>query len=80
MSKRSANLISLVAGDAGDRRLALRITAGEAVDHLLAEALFVIEHIMRDVELRRDAAGIVNVLAGAAGALAVLRIAVIVEL
>jgi hypothetical protein len=35
---------------------------------------------MRDIELLRDAAGIVDILAGAAGALAMRRLAVIVEL
>ena len=70
----------LVAGDAGDRRLAADIGARERLDHLLAKALLVVEHVMGNAEARRDVAGVVDVLAGAAGALAVRRLAMIVEL
>ena len=38
----------LVAADAGDRRFAARIGVGEILDHVLAEAAFVIQHIMRE--------------------------------
>ena len=70
----------LVAGDARHRRLARDIGAGERLDHLLAELRLVIEHVMGDCEPGGDVAGVVNVLAGAAGALAVGRRAVVVEL
>ncbi len=70
----------LVAGDAGDRRLAARIALGERLDHRLAEARLVVEHVMRDAELGGDLAGVVDVLAGAAGAGAVRGGAVVVEL
>ena len=40
----------LVAGDAGDRRLARDIGARERLDHLLAEAALVIEHVMGHAE------------------------------
>ena len=75
-----AELDRAVALDAGDRRLAGDVALGEAGDHLLAEAALVVEHVMRDADRLRDAAGIVDVLAGAAGALAVRRGAVVVEL
>ena len=50
------------------------------VDHRFAEARFVVEHVMRNAERVGDAARVVDVLAGAAGALAMRRRAVIVEL
>src|SRR5579875_3304950 len=40
-----------IAGDAGNRRLAFGIAAGETVDHLFPEALFIIEHVVRNAEL-----------------------------
>ena len=70
----------LVAGDAGHRRLARGIAVGEAVDHRVPEALLVVEGIVRNAERLGDAAGIVDVLAGAAGALPVGRLAMVVEL
>ena len=70
----------LVAGDAGDRRLAGDIGARERLDHLLAEARFVVEHVMRQPEPRRDVARVVDVLTGAARALAMRRGAMVVEL
>ena len=79
-SNRSTNFIVLVAGDAGDRRLARDIGAGEGLDHLLAELRLVIEHVMGDAEPGGDVARVVDVLAGAAGALAVGRRAVVIEL
>ena len=70
----------LVAGDAGNRRLACDIGARERLDHLLAEALLVVEHVVRNAEPGGDVARVVDVLAGAAGALAMGRRAVVVEL
>ena len=70
----------LVAGDARDGRLAGDIGLGERLDHLLAKAVLVIEHIMGNAETRGDVPRIVDVLPGAAGALAVSRFAVVVEL
>ena len=70
----------LIAGDAGNRRFARDIGAREGLDHLLAEPRLVIEHVMGNAEPRGDVARVVDVLAGAAGALAVRRRAVIVEL
>ena len=69
-----------VAGDAGNRRLALDIALGEAVDDLFAEPLLVIEHVMRNIQPGRDLARVMNILTGAAGALAMLGGAVIVKL
>ncbi len=73
-------LHALVAGRAGHRRAAVRIFVDEAVDHALAEAAFVIEHVMRDAEPVGDLLRVVNVLPGAAGAAAPHRLAMIVEL
>ena len=73
-------LDGLVAGNAGDRRLAGDVAFGERVDHRLAEALFVVEHEMGDAEGFRNAPGVVDVLAGAAGAGAMDRGAVVVKL
>ena len=60
----------LVAADARHRRVARSIAVDEIVDHRLAEAAFEIEHIMRNAELGRDPPRIMDVLSGAAGALA----------
>ncbi len=69
-----------VAVDAGHRRLARDVALGEAVDHRLLEAALVVEHVMRNADPVGDRARVVDVLAGAAGALAVGRRAVVVEL
>ena len=73
-------LHALVAACARHRRPPMRIFVDEAVDHALAEAAFVIEHIMGDPEPVGDHLGVVDVLAGAAGARAPHRLAMIVEL
>ena len=69
-----------VAVDAGHRRLAGDVALGEAVDHRFLEAALVVEHVMRNADALGDRAGVVDVLAGAAGALAVGRGAMVVEL
>ena len=58
-----------IAGDAGNRRLAGRVALREGIDYPCAEALFVIQHVMGNVEPRRDEARVMNVLAGAAAPL-----------
>ena len=70
----------LVAADAGDRRPPARIFVGEPLDHPLAEAAFIVEDIMGDAEPVGDGACVADVLAGAAGAGAPDRLAMIVEL
>ena len=69
-----------VAFDTRHRRLARDIARGEIVDHRFAEAILVVEHVMRDADPLGDVARIMNVLPGAAGALAVSGRAMIVEL
>ena len=69
-----------VAFDARHRRLAVDVALGEAVDHRFLEAAFVVEHVMRNADALGDAARIIDVLPGAAGALAVGGGAVVVEL
>ena len=75
-----AELDRAVALDAGDRRLAGEVALGEPVDHRIAESVLVVEDVVRDAEAFGDTPGVVDVLAGAAGALAVRRRAVIVKL
>ena len=69
-----------IAFDAGHRRLAGDVAFGEAVDHRFLEAALVVQHVMRNADALGDAARIIDVLPGAAGALAVGGGAVIVEL
>ena len=69
-----------VAVDAGHRRLAGDVAFGEAVDHRFLEAALVVEHVMRNADALGDAARVVDVLARAAGALAVGGGAMVVEL
>ncbi len=58
----------------------LGVARGEFVDHLLAKLALVVENEMRNAELRRDASGVVDVATGAAGALAMGGLAVVIEL
>ena len=69
-----------VAVDAGHRRLAQDVALGEAVDHRLLESAFVVEDVMRNADPVGDVAGVVDVLPGAAGALAVRRRPMVVKL
>ena len=80
MSSRSRNLTDWLHSTQGTGVSPERIAVGEAVDHRLAEAVLVVEHVMRNADALGDAARIVDVLAGAAGALAVGRRAVVVKL
>jgi hypothetical protein len=75
-----AKLDRAVALDAGYRRLAGSVAVGEIVDHRLAKAVLVIQHVVRDADPLSDIAGIVNVLPGAAGTLAMGSRSVIVKL
>ena len=75
-----AELDGAVALDAGHRSLARQVALGEAVDHRLPETGLVIEDVVRDAERVGHPARVVNVLAGAAGSLAMGRGAVVVEL
>ena len=70
----------LIALDARHRRLAGHVTRGEAVDHRFLEAAFVVEHVMRNADPFGNGAGIMDIAAGAAGAFAVGRGAMVVEL
>ena len=69
-----------VAFDARHRRLAVDIAFGETVDYRFLEAALVIEHVMRNADALGDAAGVIDVLPGAAGALAMAGGAVVVKL
>ena len=73
-------LHALVARRAGHRRPAGGIFVDEAVDHAVAEAAFIIEHVMGDAEPVGDHLRVIDVLARAAGARSAHRFAMIVEL
>src|SRR3546814_1735113 len=62
------------------RRFAAGIALGKTVDHRRAEALLVVEHVMGNVDLLGDTAGVVDVASGAAGAAAMHGRTVVVEL
>ena len=75
-----AELDRLVAFHARHRRFARHVAVGEAVDHRLLEAALVVEHVMGNADPFGDRARVVDVLAGATGALAVGGGAMVVEL
>ncbi len=75
-----AELDRHVAIDARHRRFARAVTLGETVDHHLLEAALVVEHVMRNADALGHRTGIVDVLPGAASALAMGRRAMIIEL
>src|SRR6185503_1033959 len=75
-----AKLDRAVALDAGHRRFAERVAVGKIVDHGFTEAAFVVEHVMRNADPFGDVAGVVDVAAGAAGALAMGGRAMVVKL
>ena len=62
-AKQIGELDALVAAHARDRRPSARIIIGELLDHLLAEAAFIIEDVMGEAEPIGDGARIVNVAA-----------------
>src|SRR5258707_6948931 len=75
-----AKLDRLVALDAGHGRLACHIAFDATVDDRFPEAALVIQHVMGNADPLRDRARVIDVLPGAAGALAVSRGTVVVEL
>ena len=75
-----AELDRLVAIDARHRRLARDIARGKAVDDRLLEPALVIEDVVGNADPLGDCARVMDVLPGAAGALAVGRRAMVVEL
>jgi len=75
-----AKLDGTVALDARDGRFAGGVAFGEHVDHRLAEAVLIVQHIMRDADPLGDVTRVVNVLTRAAGALAMGGRAMVVKL
>ena len=75
-----AELHRLIAADAGNGGFAAQIGVREVFDHLLTEPALVVEHIVRDAHRLGRGACVVDILAGAAGALLLDRRAVIIEL
>ena len=70
----------LVAAYARHRGFAAQVTIGEFLDHRVTETAFVIEHIVGDADLFGSHAGVVDILASAAGTGLFQRRAVIVKL
>ena len=70
----------LVAGHARDRRLAGHVAVGKARHYLFSEAALVIEDVVWDADEVGDAACILDVLTGAAGAFAGNGFPVVVKL
>ena len=75
-----AELDRLIAVHARHRRFAGHVALGETVDHRFLEAALVVEDVMRNADPFGHRAGVMDVAAGAAGALAMGRGAVIVKL
>ena len=73
-------LDALIAAHAGDRGAAGGVARREILDHRLTKPRLEIEHVVGDAKTLGDAARIVDVLAGAAGALPAERRAVVVQL
>src|SRR6185503_18674236 len=61
-----AKLDLLIAGDARHRRLACEIAVGERAHHVLRKPRLIVEYVVGNAQGLRHAAGILNVLAGAA--------------
>ncbi len=78
--KQVAKLDRAVALDTRHRGLARDIARREAVDHHLLEAILIVEHVVGNADPLGHEPSVVNILPGAAGALAVGRGAMIVEL
>ena len=70
----------LIAAHTGDRGLAAHVAVGKILHHLVVEAAFVIENIMRDAKAAGDSTRIMNVCPGAASTLGLNRDAVVIEL
>ena len=75
-----AELHGLVAGHAGDGRAPRQVGVGEGLDHALAKARLVVQHVVREAARLGHAARVVNVLARAARAAPLHGRAVVVEL
>ena len=69
-----------IAGDAGYRRFAGQIAVGEIGDDGVPKTAFEIEHVMGNAEPRRRTAGVMDIIAGTAGAASTGSLAGIVEL
>ena len=79
-SEEIVELDRLVAAHARNRGFAGEVGVGKIVDHRLAKARFVIQHVVRNAEMAGGAAGVSDVTAGAAGAAGGRLAAVVIEL
>ncbi len=55
-----AELRERVAADAGNRRATTRVLVHEVVNHVAAESLLEIQHVVRNPQLVADATGVVD--------------------
>src|SRR4029077_8177607 len=78
--KKIVELDRHIAVDAGHWRLAVNIALGETVDHRLLETVLVVEHVVRNADPLRHRTGIIDILTRTAGALAMDRCTMVVEL
>src|SRR5262249_23177557 len=78
--KQLLELDVLVAGHAGNRRLARNIAVCERLNHTRLKALLVVQHVVGDAELVGNAARIVDVLPRTAGPALAHGGAMVVEL
>jgi hypothetical protein len=79
-SEQIVELDQLVAIDARHRRLAGDVALCKPVDHRFLEPALVVEHVVRNADALGDRARVIDVLAGAAGALAMGGSTVVIEL
>ena len=75
-----AELHRLVAHDAGDRRFPAEIRIRKTVHHAFAEPAFVVQDVVRNAQRLGDAPGVMDILPGATGTLALYRGAMVVKL
>ena len=64
----------LIAAHAGDRGFAAGIAVSEILNHLLAKAAFIVQHVVRDADAFGYPLGVIDVGPGAAGAFARRRL------
>ena len=70
----------LVAPHTGDRRFAAQIAVGKILHHLILKAAFIIQHIMRDTETRRDAPRVMYINTRTTGTFGLHRHTMIIQL
>ena len=70
----------LITAHTGDRGFTAQIAIGEILHHLVVEAIFIIQHIMRNTQPRRNGARIMDINTGTTGAFGLDRDSMIIKL